>query len=193
MTLVFATHNDHKVLELRQLLPPQIKLYSLTDIGCHEEIPETGNTLEANAKIKADFVKYKYGLDCFADDSGLEIEVLGGAPGVHSARFAGEQKDNEANINKVWQKLSGQSNSEACFKTLIFAHIHNQSYSFEGRVDGNIIRERKGDGGFGYDPIFVPKGYDKTFAELGESIKNQISHRAKATASLLSTLQHMIQ
>jgi len=193
MTLVFATHNDHKVFELRQLLPPQIKLYSLTDIGCHEEIPETGNTLEANAKIKADFVKYKYGLDCFADDSGLEIEVLGGAPGVHSARYAGEQKDNEANINKVWQKLSGQSNSEACFKTLIFAHIHNQSYSFEGRVDGNIIRERKGDGGFGYDPIFVPKGYDKTFAELGESIKNQISHRAKATASLLSTLQHMIQ
>jgi XTP/dITP diphosphohydrolase len=193
MTLVFATHNDHKVLELSQLLPPQIKLYSLTDIGCHEEIPETGNTLEANAKIKADFVKYKYGLDCFADDSGLEIEVLGGAPGVHSARYAGEQKDNEANINKVWQKLSGQSNSEACFKTLIFAHIHNQSYSFEGRVDGNIIRERKGDGGFGYDPIFVPKGYDKTFAELGESIKNQISHRAKATASLLSTLQHMIQ
>jgi XTP/dITP diphosphohydrolase len=193
MTLVFATHNDHKVFELRQLLPPQIKLYSLTDIGCHEEIPETGNTLEANAKIKADFVKYKYGLDCFADDSGLEIEVLGGAPGVHSARYAGEQKDNEANINKVWQKLSGQSNSEACFKTLIFAHIHNQSYSFEGRVDGNIIRERKGEGGFGYDPIFVPKGYDKTFAELGESIKNQISHRAKATASLLSTLQHMIQ
>jgi XTP/dITP diphosphohydrolase len=193
MTLVFATHNDHKVLELSQLLPPQIKLYSLTDIGCHEEIPETGNTLEANAKIKADFVKYKYGLDCFADDSGLEIEVLGGAPGVHSARYAGEQKDNEANINKVWQKLSGQSNSEACFKTLIFAHIHNQSYSFEGRVDGNIIRERKGEGGFGYDPIFIPKGYDKTFAELGESIKNQISHRAKATASLLSTLQHMIQ
>ena len=191
MILIFATHNDYKVIELRKLLPPEIKLYSLTDIACHEEIPETGNSLEANAKIKADYVKYKYGLDCFADDSGLEIEVLGGAPGVHSARYAGDQKDNEANIKKVWNELKGKSNTKACFKTQIYAHIYNQSFSFEGRVDGKIILESKGLGGFGYDPIFIPKGYDKTFAELGEEIKNKISHRAIAVASFLSTLQHI--
>ena len=191
MILIFATHNDYKVIELRKLLPTEIKLYSITDIACHEEIPETGNSLEANAKIKADYVKYKYGLDCFADDSGLEIEVLGGAPGVHSARYAGDQKDNEANIKKVWKELKGKSNTKACFKTQIYAHIYNQSFSFEGRVDGKIILESKGLGGFGYDPIFIPKGYDKTFAELGEEIKNKISHRAIAVASFLSTLQHI--
>tara|TARA_B100000780_G_scaffold94510_1_gene65777 strand:+ start:11037 stop:11612 length:576 start_codon:yes stop_codon:yes gene_type:complete len=188
MKLLFATHNQNKVVELKKLVPKYIDIFSLTDINCHKEIEETGKTLEENAKIKADFIKYKYGLDCFADDSGLEIEALNGAPGVYSARYAGEEKNNASNIQKVWSELEKKGNTNACFRSVFYAHLGSKTYTFEGRVDGNIIFNKKGKGGFGYDPIFIPVGYDKTFAELGDVIKNKISHRAKATQSLLDTL-----
>jgi XTP/dITP diphosphohydrolase len=190
MKLLFATHNQNKVAELNRLVPSYINLFSLTDINCNQEIKETGKTLEENAKIKADFIKYKYGLDCFADDSGLEIEALNGAPGVYSARYAGEEKNNDSNIQKIWTELE-KKNTSACFRSIFYAHLGSKTYCFEGRVDGNIIFKKKGKGGFGYDPIFIPVGYDKTFAELGDIIKNKISHRAKATQSLLDTLSRL--
>lgn len=188
MKLIFATHNAHKVEELNQLLPDSIALLSLTDIGCNQEIKETGTTLEENAKIKADFIRQKYSLDCFADDSGLEIEALSGAPGVYSARYAGDQKNNEANIKKVWGELMGVKNTKAWFRTVFHVHFENKEYILKGQVEGSIIFEKRGNGGFGYDPIFVPKGYDKTFAELGKEVKNKIGHRALATQSLLKIL-----
>ncbi len=191
MKLIFATHNQHKVEELKKIVPQGIQLLSLEDINCREEIEETGATLEENAKIKADFVKYKYGLDCFADDSGLEIEALGGAPGVFSARYAGDSKNNADNIQKIWRELEGLPHPVAQFRTVIASSIGASDSLFEGLVKGHLIFEKRGSGGFGYDPIFIPAGYTQTFAELGDAIKNKISHRALATQAFLKALAHL--
>lgn len=188
MKLVFATHNPNKLKEIKQLLPAHIELLSLTDIGCNEEIEETGTTLEENAYIKARHVKMHYGLNCFADDSGLEIDTLGGAPGVISARYAGDHKDNEANIKKVWKNLKNKPNNAAQFRTVIAVCIDEKEWDCEGVVRGEIIDEKRGYGGFGYDPIFIPDGYAQTFSELGSEIKNKISHRAKAFQLFLAQL-----
>ncbi|MDC1031418.1 non-canonical purine NTP diphosphatase [Flavobacteriaceae bacterium] len=191
MKLIFATHNQNKVEELKKLVPSHFSILSLTDINCHKEIEETGSTLEENAIIKANFIKYKYGLHCFSDDSGLEIDTLNGAPGVYSARYAGEAKNNEENIKKVWEKLKGNPNTKAQFRTVIAASFDKNIQLFEGIVKGNIIFEKRGQGGFGYDPIFIPEGYDKTFAELDDTIKNTISHRAIATQNFLNGLNQL--
>tara|TARA_Y100000385_G_scaffold72702_1_gene73271 strand:+ start:1143 stop:1718 length:576 start_codon:yes stop_codon:yes gene_type:complete len=188
MKLIFATHNTYKVEELKQLIPKSIYLLSLNDIGCHLEIEETGKSLGENAEIKADFIRFKYGLDCFADDSGLEIEVLDGAPGVRSARYAGPQRDMKANIEKVWEDLNGIKHPKAWFRSVFYIHFCGKEYQLSGRVEGSIIYEIRGNKGFGYDPIFVPKGYKKTFAELGEDVKNKISHRAIAARELIKIL-----
>ena len=189
MKIIFATHNQNKVEELKQLVPSKYSLLSLNDIGCIEEIKETGSTLEENAQIKADYVRYKYGLDCFSDDSGLEIDALGGAPGVYSARYAGDQKNNDANIEKIWKELKGIRNPKAIFRSVIYVHLNQKKFCFQGKVEGSIIYEKRGLEGFGYDPIFIPKGYKKTFAELGDTTKNKISHRALAIVQLLKLLE----
>jgi XTP/dITP diphosphohydrolase len=189
MKIIFATHNQNKVEELKQLVPSKYSLLSLNDIGCIMEIKETESTLEGNAQIKADYVRYKYGLDCFSDDSGLEIDALGGAPGVYSARYAGDQKNNDANIEKIWKELKGIKNPRAIFRSVIYVHLNQKKFCFQGKVEGSIIYEKRGLEGFGYDPIFIPKGYKKTFAELGDSKKNKISHRALATFQLVKLLE----
>jgi XTP/dITP diphosphohydrolase len=191
MKLIFATHNQHKVEELKKLVPASISILSLADINCHHDIKETGTTLEENAEIKANFIKYKYGLDCFADDSGLEIESLQGAPGVYSARYGGEGKNSEDNIHKVWEELKGKTNTKAQFRTVIASSFGNTIKRFEGIVKGDIIFEKRGAGGFGYDPIFIPEGFAKTFAELGDLVKNRISHRALATQLFLKELNQL--
>ena len=188
MKLIFATHNQHKVEELKKLLPSNISILSLTDINCYEEIEETGTTLEENAKLKANFIKYKYGLDCFADDSGLEVDALGGSPGVYSARYAGHEKNNEDNIKKIWKELRDKDSTKAQFRTVIAASFGSKITIYEGKVIGNLIFEKRGNHGFGYDPIFIPEGYSKTFAELGDAVKNKISHRALATQKFLVEL-----
>lgn len=188
MKLIFATHNQHKVEELKKLFPSNISILSLTDINCHEEIEETGTTLEENAKLKANFIKYKYGLDCFADDSGLEVDALGGSPGVYSARYAGDKKNNEDNIKKIWEELSNKESTKAQFRTVIASSFGSKNTIYEGKVIGNLIFEKRGNHGFGYDPIFIPEGYTKTFAELGDAVKNKISHRAMATQKFLTEL-----
>lgn len=189
MKIIFATHNQNKVEELKQIVPLKYSLLSLNDIGCIKEIKETGSTLEENAKIKADYVRYKYGLDCFSDDSGLEIDALGGAPGVYSARYAGDQKNNDANIEKIWKELKGIKNPRAIFRSVIYVHLNQKKFCFQGKVEGSIIYEKRGLEGFGYDPIFIPKGYKKTFAELGDTTKNKISHRALAIVQLVKLLE----
>ena len=189
MKIIFATHNQNKVDELKQIIPLKYSLLSLNDIGCIKEIKETGSTLEENAKIKADYVRYKYGLDCFSDDSGLEIDALGGAPGVYSARYAGDQKNNDANIKKIWKELKGIRNPKAIFRSVIYVHLNKKKICFQGKVEGSIIYEKRGLEGFGYDPIFIPKGYKKTFAELGDTTKNKISHRALAIVQLVKLLE----
>ena len=163
-------------------------ILSLTDINCYEEIEETGTTLEENAKLKANFIKYKYGLDCFADDSGLEVDALGGSPGVYSARYAGDKKNNEDNIKKIWEELSNKESTKAQFRTVIASSFGSKTTIYEGKVIGNLIFEKRGNHGFGYDPIFIPEGYTKTFAELGDTVKNKISHRALATQKFLTEL-----
>jgi XTP/dITP diphosphohydrolase len=188
MKIIFATHNQNKVKELNQLVPEPYKILSLNDINCLQEIEESGKALEDNAKIKADYVRYKYGLDCFSDDSGLEVDALNGAPGVYSARYAGEEKNNDANIQKIWNSLKEVTNTAACFRSVFYVHLRGKTYSFEGRVAGNLIFEKRGLGGFGYDPIFIPSGYKQTFAELGDETKNKISHRANATKQLIKLL-----
>ena len=188
MKLVFATHNLNKLKEIKELVPSGIEISSLTDINCTEDIEETGVTLEENAKIKVDYIKDNYGYDCFADDSGLEINVLDGAPGVYSARYAGAEKSNEKNIEKVWAKLADKKDTSAQFRTIIAARIDGKTFQCEGKVRGTIISEKRGEGGFGYDPIFIPEGYSETFAELEKEIKNEISHRAKAFRVFLSSL-----
>ena len=186
--LVFATHNPNKIKEIQELVPPEIELLSLKDINCMEDIEETGTTLEENAQIKVDYIKNKYGYDCFADDSGLEVDALDGAPGVYSARNAGSEKKNEKNIQKVWENLFDKKEKKAQFRTVIAANIHGKEFLCEGKIRGTIIHEKRGKGGFGYDPIFVPKGHSKTFAELGKEVKNKISHRAKAFTVFLNDL-----
>lgn len=179
--IVFATNNKHKLEEIRKITDGILEILSLADINCEEEIEETGTTLEENALIKARYIKEKYDYDCFADDTGLEVEALGGAPGVYSARYAGEACNPLNNTTKLLHELEGVTNRNARFRTVIALLMGDGTYLFEGVVNGKIIEERKGNTGFGYDPIFVPEGYDQTFAELGNNTKNQISHRAKAT------------
>ena len=186
MHLIFATHNENKVVELRRIIPKSIVLWSLNDINYFNPVEETGKTLEENAKIKSDFIRKKFGLNCFADDSGLEIDFLEGEPGVLSARYAGPAKNNDKNIQKIWKKLENVSNPSATFRSIFYLHLNNQTFRFEGKVYGKIIFEKRGNNGFGYDPIFIPKGYKKTFAELADDIKDQISHRAKATLKLIN-------
>lgn len=182
--LVFATNNAHKLEEVSSILGDKIELVSLNDIGCHVDIPETADTLEGNALLKAQYVRDNYGVDCFADDTGLEVEALNNEPGVYTARYAGEGKDARASMQKVLQKLEGIENRKAQFRTVISLILGGKEYLFEGIVRGEIIREGRGTAGFGYDPVFVPEGYDKTFAELGDEIKNKISHRAIAVNKL---------
>ena len=190
MKIIFATHNQYKVEEINNLVTNSYSIWSLNDINCQDEIGEIGTTLEENAKIKADYVRYKYGLNCFSDDSGLEIDALNGAPGVLSARYSGPEKDNDSNIRKIWRELNGILNPKARFRTVFFIHLNNKKYCIEGQVEGNLIFEKRGTGGFGYDPIFIPKGYDKTFSELGNKEKNKISHRALATKKFLKLLKN---
>jgi XTP/dITP diphosphohydrolase len=180
-TIVFATNNAHKLEEVRAIVSGKINLISLSDIGCHDEIPETSGTLEGNALQKACYVKEHFGYDCFADDTGLEVEALNGEPGVHSARYAGDAHDSEANMEKLLRVLADVQNRKARFRTVIALIINEQELFFEGVVNGHIISDRRGNAGFGYDPLFIPEGFDKTFAELGAAIKNKISHRAAAT------------
>ena len=187
--LVFATNNAHKLEEIAAILGEKIKLLSLKDIECTADIPETANTLEGNATQKAEYIYQQYGLDCFADDTGLEVEALDGAPGVFSARYAGEGHNSEDNMQKLLQNLQGVTNRKAQFRTVICLIWDGKRYLFEGICKGEIIEEKRGNAGFGYDPIFVPEGYDQTFAELGNDIKNSISHRAKAVELLCNFLK----
>ena len=212
MKIVFATNNKHKLSEIRAILGDAFEVVSLADIGCHEDIPETGQTLEENALMKAEYIYNKYHLSCFADDTGLEVEALNGAPGVYSARYAameatvpagspaGISHDSEANMARLLRELANNNNRKARFRTVI-AFIEKKDvcpcgctsiklvHQFEGIVNGEITTEKSGAEGFGYDPIFRPEGYDKTFAELGADIKNQISHRARATQKLAEYLK----
>lgn len=201
MRIVFATNNQHKLEEIRSILGSQFQVLSLSDIGCHEDIPETGQTLEDNATMKAQYIYDKYHVNCFADDTGLEVDALGGAPGVYSARYASlfdsndnaneakpKDHDSEANMDCLLRKLGNNNNRKARFRTVIALIIEGKVTTFEGIVEGNIIQERRGGEGFGYDPIFQPEGYDKTFAELGVDTKNHISHRARAVAKLYDYL-----
>lgn len=189
MELVFATNNQHKLAELQAILGDEFKLLSLKDIACFEEIPEEQPTLEGNASQKAFFVFNKYGYNCFADDTGLEIEALGGEPGVYSARYAGEEKSAEANMNKVLEKLAKINERNARFRTVISLIIDGEEKQFEGIVDGEILKERKGGSGFGYDPIFQPTGLEQSFAEMDLSEKNKISHRGRAVRKLVDYLK----
>ncbi len=189
MELVFATHNQNKVKEVQLLIPANIKILSLTDIGCHEEIPETANTLEGNAKLKADFVTKNYGRNCFADDTGLIVESLNGAPGVFSARYAGEQKNSHDNIEKLLKELLNNEARKAAFKTCIALNINSKQLIFSSKAPGEITKTRQGKDGFGYDPVFKPTGYSKTFAELPIEVKNKISHRGKAIQQLITYLK----
>lgn len=188
MQLVFASNNKNKIKEIQQLLPDSIEILSLESIGCHEEIPETAETIEGNAILKANYVTEKYGYNCFADDTGLEIEALNGEPGVYSARYAGEQKDANDNMDKVLNALSDSNNRTAQFKTVIALNINGEQQLFTGIAKGEITIEKSGNQGFGYDPIFRPEGYQETFADLDLAIKNKISHRGKATQMLISYL-----
>jgi XTP/dITP diphosphohydrolase len=189
--LVFATNNKHKLEEVGDILKERVDILSLNDIDCHDDIPETADTLEGNALIKAHYIYDKYHKNCFADDTGLEVEALGGAPGVYSARYAGgEGHDSEANMTKLLINLKGESNRKARFRTVVALIIDGEEHLFEGIVEGQIIDERRGGQGFGYDPIFVPDGFDKTFAELGEEVKNTISHRSRAVNKLCEFLKH---
>lgn len=188
--LVFATNNAHKLEEVAAILGDQVELLSLNDIGCQTDIPETAETLEGNALLKSSYIYKNYHLDCFADDTGLEVEALNGAPGVYSARYAeGEGHDAQANMPKLLHELDGKENRKAQFRTAISLILDGKEYLFEGVIKGEIIKEKRGDSGFGYDPVFMPEGYDRTFAELGNDIKNQISHRALAVQKLCEFLQ----
>ncbi len=186
--IVFATGNAHKVAEVNQLLNGQFEVVSLKDIGCTEDVPETSPTIEGNALQKARYVFEKYGNDCFSEDTGLEIEALNGEPGVLSARYAGENKNADANMNLVLKKLERKTNRRARFKTVIALILGGKEYTFEGIAPGSIRQERSGEGGFGYDPIFEPEGYSITFAEMNAQEKNAISHRGKAVRQLISFL-----
>lgn len=191
MRLVFATNNAHKLEEVRQILGDRFKVLSLNDINCHEDIPETGDTFQDNALQKARYVKEHYGYDCFADDTGLEVKALNGAPGVHSARYAGDH-DSEANMTKLLHELEKKSDRSAQFRTVVALILNGQEVLFEGIVTGHIATERHyGDGGFGYDPIFVPDGYTETFSQMSSEGKNLISHRGRAVRKLADYLKQL--
>lgn len=187
--LVFATNNAHKLSEIRAIFGDTLHILSLADINCHDDIPETADTLEGNALIKARWVKERYGYDCFADDTGLEVEALDGAPGVHTARYAyPDRHDPEANTQKLLASLKNTTNRKAQFRTAIALILNGEEHVFEGVVRGEIATEKRGTEGFGYDPVFIPENTDRTFAELGTDVKNQISHRARAVAKLVEYL-----
>ena len=189
--LVFATNNEHKLREVKQVLQSDFELLSLDQIGCFDEIPETGTTLEVNASQKSYYIWDNYGINCFADDTGLEIEAIDNEPGVYSARYAGEQKDPSANIVKVLEKLSGKTNRNARFRCVISLVIDGVEQQFEGIVQGKILNEKHGEAGFGYDPIFMPDGYSVSFAEMSSEVKNRISHRGRAVTKLVSYLKNL--
>ena len=189
MKLCMATNNAHKIEEIEPLVPESVGLVSLAEVGCREELPETGDTLAANSQQKAQYVWDHYGVSCFADDSGLEVEALRGEPGVHSAHYAGPQRDARANMELLLRKLEGEENRRAQFRTCITLILDGQLYQFEGVVRGAILGAPRGTGGFGYDPLFVPDGYAQTFAEMDLSEKNKISHRARAVERLIRFLR----
>jgi XTP/dITP diphosphohydrolase len=186
--LVFATNNEHKLRELREILRNEFILLSLNDIACSEEIPETGNTLEANASEKSRYIWERYSIDCFSDDTGLEIAALNNAPGVRSARYAGEERNAEENVAKVLAELNGVVTRKACFRCIISLIIKGREFLFEGRVDGEILQEKRGSAGFGYDPIFAPDGFQQSFAEMNPDLKNSMSHRGRAVEKLVRFL-----
>ncbi|MBO7606371.1 MAG: non-canonical purine NTP diphosphatase [Paludibacteraceae bacterium] len=186
--LVFATNNPHKVDEVRNKLSGLFEIRTLSEIGCVEDIPETSDTLQGNAAQKSHYLHDRFHCDCFADDTGLEVEALNGAPGVYSARYAGPGKDSEANIDKLLSELEGKENRRARFRTVISLILNGQEHFFEGIVTGTILTERHGSNGFGYDPVFQPDGYDRSFAELSMDEKNKISHRGRATEKLIEFL-----
>ena len=189
MKLVFASNNKNKIQEIQALVPNTIQIVSLEEIGCFEDIPETADTIEGNAILKADYVTKKYGYDCFADDTGLEVEALNGAPGVYSARYAGEQKDANDNMDKLLFELKDKTNRRANFKTVIALNLNGKQNLFTGIINGKIIEEKIGTNGFGYDPIFVADRYEKTFAELTMEEKSTISHRGIAVKQLIEELK----
>jgi XTP/dITP diphosphohydrolase len=192
MKLVFATHNKNKAIEIQSLMPEGIEVLTLDEIGCIEDIPETADTLEGNAKIKADFVYETYGYNCFADDTGLEVEALNNEPGVLSARYAGLAKEPEQNMQLLLENLSNQNNRSAQFRTAIALRLDGETYLFEGIVSGDITAEKRGNEGFGYDPIFQPIGSQRTFAEMSLTEKNGMSHRARALEKMLDFLSEKI-
>lgn len=191
MKLVFATNNLNKLKEVQALTPKHIQLLSLADINCHEDIPETQETIEGNAIQKAEYVKNKYGYDCFADDTGLEVKALNNQPGVYSARYAGSQRNADDNMNKLLSNLEDKPNRDAQFKTVIALHLNGELKTFTGICKGEITEERHGKKGFGYDPIFKAKGYEKTFAEISFEEKNKIGHRGKAVQLLIDFLNNL--
>ena len=190
MKLVFATNNKNKIIEVQQMLPPSIVIMSLESIGCFEEIPETAETIEENAIMKANYVTQNYGYDCFADDTGLEVDALKGEPGVFSARYAGAQRNSEDNMNKLLGALSTETDRNAQFKTVIALNLNGSQHLFTGIARGEITLQKTGNQGFGYDPIFKPEGYEATFAQLSLEEKGIISHRGKATKQLLAFLEN---
>lgn len=187
--LVFATNNEHKLSEIRAILKDKVEILSLSDINCNVDIPETEDTLEGNSLLKARYVYDHYNLNCFADDTGLEVEALHGAPGVHTARFAGDTKDTNANVDKLLHCLEGEQNRNACFRTVITLIFDGDVEVFEGCIHGEITTKREGNDGFGYDPVFKPENSDKTFAEMGADEKNKISHRGLAVQKLCKYLE----
>lgn len=189
MKLVFATNNKHKLEEVRAIVGDRVEILSLNDIDCHDDIPETADTLQGNALIKARYIHEKYNVDCFADDTGLEVEALGGEPGVYSARYAGEACDSQANMHKLLENLTGENNRKAQFRTVIALIIKGEEKLFNGIVKGKISREKMGNSGFGYDPIFIPEGFSQSFAQMSSEMKNSISHRYRATEQLSNYLK----
>lgn len=190
MELVFATNNLNKLKEVQEILSDSIKILSLKDIKCFDEVDETETTLEGNAKLKADYIIQKYGYNCFADDTGLEVESLDGKPGVYSARFAGEPANAENNMRKLLSELEGKTNRKAQFRTVICLHLENKHFLFEGICKGEILTEKQGEKGFGYDPIFKPEGFNESFATMSSEEKNKISHRGLAIQKLVEFLTH---
>ncbi|PKP20293.1 MAG: non-canonical purine NTP pyrophosphatase [Bacteroidetes bacterium HGW-Bacteroidetes-19] len=188
MDLVFATNNKHKLQEVKHIIGDRFNIISLNELECFDDIPETENTLEGNALLKARYIHQRFNCNCFADDTGLEIEALDGKPGVFSARYAGEQCSFEDNIHKILLELEGKTNRSALFRTVIALIINDKEYLFEGNIKGKIIDSKKGIAGFGYDPVFIPEGYSETFAEMGNDLKNTISHRALAIQKLTEFL-----
>jgi XTP/dITP diphosphohydrolase len=190
MKLVFATNNKNKILEVQQLIPSTIEIISLESIGCFEEIPETADTIEKNAIMKANYITQKYGYDCFADDTGLEVEALNGEPGVFSARYAGQQRNADDNMDKLLEELNNKTNRNAQFKTVITLNLNGQQHLFTGIAKGKITLKKTGNQGFGYDPIFKPEGFRETFAQLSLQEKGEISHRGKAMEQLIAFLKN---